>query len=240
MTVRARRRPSKSETTGPLTLLAIGDSVIQGRSASRGQGWIRQCCDLLRGAGLDIRLIQKAAGGLTSDDLIAGSYLKDSLDSKPHLVILGLGVNDSRFRRSISGPEVPLDRFRSNIRTILASVRRTRATVVVSGQVPVIDSLTNPYKPDKYYARSYQLPYEQSLFVLAHRHKALFLDHFSRWLGSGESFISAHSADGLHPNDAGHTDLAKYAYSFLTLHASLSAPPRTDAHTSRNRKLPSV
>ena len=158
--------------------------------------------------------------GIGGDTIVRVQHrlVDDCLALRPSLAVVGVGVNDSRFRPSLGTSEVPLPEFEHVANCVLASLRTAGIHVLVSGQVPVIDAVADPYKPDKHYRRESQFAYERSLQVVSARHDATYLRHFDAWLARGERFIRDRLADGLHPNDAGHQDLANRALEALTEH----------------------
>ena len=156
-------------------------------------------------------LINNGRGGYTISQLQKRLH-RDCIDHQPDVVILGVGVNDSRFRPSQLGAETPIEQYRAGLGEILRTIgEKTGAKIIVSGQVPVIDGLVDPYKEDKHYRRILQIEYERELHNASVQYQALFIDNFARWLERGEEFINSHLEDGLHPNTLGHRDIATYA-----------------------------
>ncbi|HLL29309.1 MAG TPA: GDSL-type esterase/lipase family protein [Xanthobacteraceae bacterium] len=203
-----RNAPANSPT---IRIVSIGDSVIAGKCADPNRGWVDIFARELSHNQSTIKLINNGRGGSTIAE-IRRRLQKDCIDQKPDVVILGIGVNDSRFRPSQSAAETPIEKFRAGLDGILFAIReKTRAKIIVAGQVPVIDRLVDPFKDDKHYRRASQLEYERELHEASVQYQALFIDNFTRWVERGEEFIRSHLEDGLHPNNAGHRDIAAHA-----------------------------
>jgi lysophospholipase L1-like esterase len=201
----------------PFVVVAIGDSLIEGKSATENRGWVQLFAANLQAEVGQIELHNLGDGG---DNIFAAKKMFESKwrGQKADLCILGIGVNDSRYRPSMESSEVPIRGFRRELASLIRKLKRcSRGSVIVSGQVPVIDRLTDPYKEDKHYRRSLQINYERALWEIAQAEEVHFLDHFVRWSAFGDQFIEEHLADGLHPNDAGHEDLSRYALEYFKL-----------------------
>lgn len=198
------------------TVVAIGDSVIEGKAAPKAKGWVYLLSNRLLNLGFQHTLLNNGAGGNTSED-VRRSLREECLRHNPDSVLLGVGVNDSRFRLSKSGNDVEILRFQENIQYILEQISALRkgVKVVVVGQAPVIDELVDPYKPDKHYRRKLQVPYERILEEQARSYQAIFVPIFNEWLSLGDDFVKAHLADGLHPNIGGHQVIEKSVFNRL-------------------------
>ena len=202
-------------------IVAIGDSIIEGTGATENHGWIYLFAQQFRS---DFELINNGEGGSTTEYWVR-HLQADCIDLRPSIVILGIGTNDARYRPSINRSEVPLESFEKNLSWILKTIRRkTSARILVSGQTPVLDKYANPYKDDKSHIRNLQPPYEHAIYQATAREGVLYFDNFARWLSHGEDFIERSLADGLHPNNAGHAEIARYAHYFFLLHSDAQGP----------------
>ena len=193
---------------------AIGDSLIEGKSASNEIGWVSLLVKHLE-RKRKIVFLNTGKGGNTSVK-VAARLAEDCLDHDPDLIILGYGVNDSRHRPSLGRSEVEIEEFSKTTEEMFTNItQRSSAMVLVSGLVPVQDEMVDPYKEDKHYRRTLQVPYDNALKQLSKKYGYLFLDVFPKWISRGEDFIASHLADGLHPNDKGHQFIADHAAEFL-------------------------
>ena len=195
------------------TVVAIGDSVIEGKAAPDDKGWVYLFSNHLLSVGFEHSLVNNGSGGNTSED-VRRSLREDCLSLHPDLVILGVGVNDSRFRPSKGGNDVELRRFQDNVRYIVEQVRALSKApdLIVVVQAPVIDELVDPYKPDTHYRRGLQVTYERVLGEQAKSSQSIFVPIFDEWVLRGDGFVRAHLADGLHPNVDGHRMIEKSVF----------------------------
>src|SRR5882672_2742763 len=135
--------PTKTSSL-PFRIVAIGDSVIEGKAADPHCGWVDLFSSQLYAEPTLVQLINRGRGGCTVSLLRARLY-QDCIAHDPDLVVVGVGVNDSRHRPSRSGPETPIGQFRYELEQILSTLKeKTSADILVPGQVPVIDRLVNP------------------------------------------------------------------------------------------------
>ena len=172
-------------------VLITGDSFIEGVGGSNG-GWAQRLVRSTAEITIDVRGI----GGHTSDDLVR--RVDDELAGKPTLVIVGIGINDARWRPSLAGHDVPISRFARNISAIAAAVTTAGAESVFIGLTSVDEALTTPYKPDKFHHNVHSARYDATL-------RSVVGDHGARYVsGPDLAAVPDALADGLHPSDIGH------------------------------------
>lgn len=176
-------------------LVLIGDSIVEGKSAAAGESFAELLADVWRG---NVRNISK--GGSTVID--TRSQLA-SLTAPVDLVLAGFGVNDSRWRESKSGHEVALDHFRSECDALGLELARMGGAILIS-QVPVVDHLLAPYKPDKTYRRSWQEAYEAVKRSVLGIPGVTYVDLWTPWSAEPSDWQERMMPDGLHPSSAGH------------------------------------
>lgn len=172
-------------------VLITGDSFVEGVGGSDG-GWAQR----LARTSSDMTVEIRGYGGHTSDDLL--QRVADELAYKPTLVIVGIGINDARWRPSLAGHDVPLARFASNIAAIASAVTTIGAESVFVGLTSVDETLTTPYKPDKFHRNSDSARYDATLKSLAGAHAAGYV------CGPDLAAVPDALCDGLHPSDIGH------------------------------------
>ncbi len=196
-------------------LVAIGDSIIQGKAAHSGLSWIEQACRELARDGYEISLTNRGEGG-DNIEKVSTRLNRDCLDLDPDIVVLGVGANDCRYRPSLNSQEIPLKRFSSSLNQVIRRILdESPAQICLSGQVPVVDHLVDPYKLDKHYRRDLQIAYEDEIRKAAFAHSIAYIEYFPVWIQFGEEFIMSHLDDGLHPNNAGHKAMAETAHAVL-------------------------
>ncbi len=101
------------------TIVAFGDSLVQGIGASEGKDLFSQVAKLT-----GKRIINKGISGNTTSDGL--NRIDDVLELKPGLVIVVLGGND--YLR-----QVPKEETFSNLRKIVTALQREGAVVIIAG-----------------------------------------------------------------------------------------------------------
>ncbi len=182
------------------TYLIVGDSFVKGTGASELQnGWAY----LLKERYDQSKFIISGVGG---DNIEAvNSRLNDLLKEKYDIVILGVGINDSRYRPSLGGFEVSLDNFKDGLSNFAQRVRSQNRSVkiYIVELTYVNESLTSPYKPDKYYSNENIKKFNQAIIETAKNLGVKVIKAPS--LNNRPNLLS----DGLHPSDLGHFELYK-------------------------------
>ena len=210
-----RRIFRTSKTQDEIRLVAIGNSIIRGTADTEKGGWVERSVTRLHKTYPKLSLIKKGVGGDTTKKVLDRIY-PDCIDLKPDLVIVGVGVNDSRRRKSLGNvTEISEKNFHRNLKQIISIInKKSKAKIILSGMVPV-DERAGSYKPDKTHHRKDQIQFEKIIKKISKKHKLLYLNFFDEWLSYGEDTITALLDDGLHPTSEGHEQMAEYAYPIL-------------------------
>jgi acyl-CoA thioesterase I len=122
------------------TIVAFGDSLVQGVGASEGKDLFSQVESLTQK-----RIINKGVSGNTTRDGL--NRIDEVLDEEPGVVIVVLGGND--YLR-----QVPIEETFQNLRTIVARLQKAGAVVIIAGVrggvvsdrfAPEYEALTDEY-----------------------------------------------------------------------------------------------
>lgn len=108
------------ETPQDLTIVAVGDSVVNGAGASNNQGFVS-----ILSQWTDIDIINEGSGGDTTEDVL-NRLDEDVLTHNPDIVILHVGGNDIL-------NNVPQDETVENLRTIITELQQENVKVVFLG-----------------------------------------------------------------------------------------------------------
>ncbi len=116
------------DVKGPERLiLAFGDSLYAGYGLKRGESMPDDVEALLRGQGINAKIIN---AGVSGDTTSAGRkrlvFTLDNLPRKPDLVMLGLGGNDVL-------RQIPIGETRANMVAMLDELRKRNIPVVITG-----------------------------------------------------------------------------------------------------------
>lgn len=193
------------------TIVAIGDSLIKGNPDPETGGWISRVFerkDLLE----RVKVINEGEGGDNSRDVLE-RLDSDCIDYRPLGVIVGVGVNDSRIRDSLGGQnEVPLSEFITNLKTILERLKMKGVkSVLLVPPLPVLDYLTDPYKPDKRYKSKWVNKYRESMLDVGKSSETPVIDLYPEWVAKDRKVLERLLPDGVHPSPEGYDYFATRA-----------------------------
>jgi acyl-CoA thioesterase I len=190
----SRNRLSDS-VTGPIRYIALGDSTGAGVGARDG-GYVARLFTRMVGHRPGSELTNLCVSGATTSDV-----LRDQLDrgvsADPHLVTLGIGINDI-------GHGVDLEQFSKNYDQILSRLKSDTKAAIVITNVPDISSA--PRIPLSMRTEYHQqiVAFNQKLHEIASRHDVSVFDIYSVTHEQLPSHPEFFSADGFHPSDPGY------------------------------------
>ncbi len=120
----------QTPVAGPERLVvAFGDSLYAGYGLARGDSLPDDLQDVLRGQGINARVVN---AGISGDTSAAGrqrlAFTLDKLDRKPDLVLLGLGGNDLL-------RQIPPAETRANFVAMLDELKKRDIPVVLTGMM---------------------------------------------------------------------------------------------------------
>jgi lysophospholipase L1-like esterase len=122
--------PRAALPTSGATVIAFGDSLVEGRGASRGQDFVS-----VLSSRTGIRIVNAGRSGDTTGSALA-RLDADVLARDPRIVIVVLGGNDYLRR-------IPADTAFENLGTIVERIRRRGAAVILVGVS--VGLLSDPY-----------------------------------------------------------------------------------------------
>lgn len=169
----------------PVTILAFGDSLIQGYGLVQDKGFVPQLQRWLDAQGAEARVINGGESGSTT----AGGAARIDWALTPEIdaIIVELGGND--LLRGIDPAQT-----RANLETILGAAHREGVEILLTG----IDAPGN-------YGAEYKRAFDAIFPELAREFDAAYYPDFFAGLRAGaEMDRAAHfQSDGIHPNAEG-------------------------------------
>ena len=130
-------------------IVIIGDSFVQGVGDEENDGWTGI---FRREFEKRYNIFIKGYGGNNIYDVLA-RIEKDLLPFHPSIVILQVGINDSRLRKSLGfSNEIKEGKFRKGLEEFVNRIKQSlkmAPNFIFIGTTPVVDKLTTPYKKDK-------------------------------------------------------------------------------------------
>jgi acyl-CoA thioesterase-1 len=195
-TQRAAPMPANSPITpGPIVYIALGDSTGFGVGATAG-GYVARLFKRIVTHRPGSKLINQCFSGATTSDVIR-EQLDSGVRADPHLVTLGIGINDI-------GHGLTLEQFSKNYDEILARLRNdTRATIVVTN-IPDISSAPQIPGPlrSEYHQRIVE--FNGELAKIAAANGVIVFDIYTVTHEQLPSHPEYFSDDGFHPSDEGY------------------------------------
>lgn len=183
--------------TGPITYLALGDSTGSGVGASEaGGGYVARLFKRIVTHRPGSKLINLCFSGATTSDVLR-DQLESGVRANPHLVTLGIGINDI-------GHGLSLEQFSKNYEEILVRLKNnTRATIIVTN-IPDISSA--PQIPAGMRHEYHQLivEFNRRLAEIAAAHGVIVFDIYTVTHEQLPSHPEYFSDDGFHPSDEGY------------------------------------
>lgn len=203
----SRNRLSDS-MTGPIRYLALGDSTGAGVGARDG-GYVARLFTRMGGHRPGSALTNLCVSGATTADVLRGQ-LDGGVRGDPHLVTLGIGINDI-------GHGVTLEQFSKNYEEILSRLRSDTKAAIVVTNIPDISSA--PRIPPTIRTEYHQqiVAFNQKLEEIASRHEVSVFDVYSVTHNQLPSHPEFFSEDGFHPSDQGYEFWAEQMWPVIAL-----------------------
>ncbi len=177
-----------------MNYLIIGDSFIKGTGAQNNLGWAQ----MFKNNNPQLNVEISGVGG---DNILKVNNRLSSLDKDMFdIVILGVGINDSRYRPSKNGYEISLDNFQDGLISFANyfTERNSKVSIFFTGLTKVDETKTSPYKHDKYYLNKNieifdrKLQETSSMIGVSYIYVPELIDNLNNL------------SDGLHPSNQGH------------------------------------
>jgi lysophospholipase L1-like esterase len=190
-------RTGHAASTGNVqTIVAIGDSIVYGlHDEQHLGGWVGRLSVMLDHTypGRHFVALNEGLNGDTSSGVLK-RLQHDVITRNPSLVIVAIGTND--FDTS-----VPVDTFRTNLRTILWEVQHeTHAAILVQSLLPEVRV------PDDVLDR--EAAYNAVVPQVCRQIGVGYLDLFNTFLALGRIAMTNLRHDTEHPNAAGYRFIA--------------------------------
>ena len=159
------------------TLMIVGDSLSAGYGLPQGKGWVDLLAERLRADKLGYRVINASLSGETT--LGGANRIEAALiQHRPVVVVVELGGNDGL--RGLS-----LDSTRSNIQSMVASIRRNKAQ-------PLLVGMQLPPNYGTAYTRKFQGLFEE----VAREQRVPLVPFMLAGFGDKREYFQS---DGIHP-----------------------------------------
>jgi len=233
--------PASTLPTGPISMIAVGDSLTQGDGDETGRGYPGRIIELVNAIRPGSTITNFGQSGWSSDALIAGDQgflgqLQRAVDEirsaneqgRASVVFVWIGSNDLWYLYEYGGDindeaeTQDVQRFSTNLDTILSELRVAGAQVIIAllddqSKRPVAlkgEAFTS-ITADELNRMSVQVQrYNETIMQKAQKYGVLTVDFYST-----DIFINPATLydDGNHPNQAGYDIITQKWFEALSL-----------------------
>ena len=184
---------TRSEKKIEGTIVAVGDSLTEGLGVEEEFAYPAVLEEKLRQQGYQYQVINAGISGETSSATL--SRLNWMLTLKPDIVILVIGANDG-FRGIDPGL------IKSNIRTVIQSLKEKNVTVVLGG-MQIVQNL----------GQDYTTAFTEIYPEVARSEDVIFIPFFLAGVAADPGL---NQADGIHPTAEGYRKIVETVYPYVT------------------------
>lgn len=182
-----------------MTIGAWGDSITYGESDTEALGWPGRLRKTFPSDG-SVRVYNRGVCGDTSEGLLA-RFSTEAKAIEPDLILIAIGINDSKFPPGSETNKVPLEAFRVNVEAILDQALTHTKQVFVIGATKTREGNTGP---GSRFVNAEIERYNNVLKELATLRGLPFIDMFEVFDTETDLF------EGLHPNAAGYEKMVAH------------------------------
>lgn len=199
-------------------VMVFGASTTYGAWDKEG-GWVdrlkRFCHQKSVADGLKCLVYNLGISGKSTTDMLKRFEFETKQrlkEGEETIFIIEAGTNDSRFVHSRGEKETPPEKFRENIRKIIALAKQFSENIVFVGPRPVDEKKTDPipWNKDHSFRNKDIKKYNEILKSVCEEEGVHFIWLFEKL--SGKRFLFE---DGLHPNSEGHKKIYEIVRDFL-------------------------
>lgn len=133
-------------------------------------------------------------------------------DQDNYLVIISIGINDTKGTNTTDNIQVPIDIFKENLKELIDITKKHVKNIVFLSQTPVNEDLTMPIQETKYYSNEKIENYNKIIEEINKNNNCYFCD-VGNYIKSKNYKQLLY--DGIHPNSKGYDEMYNYVREFL-------------------------
>jgi len=200
-------------------ILAFGDSIVFGRGNNIDRGWAGRMRKYFEAKDYYNGFYNLGIPGNSTADLLeridteCKARIKINRQEDKFVVLIGIGINDSRLIGKLDNPQVKEDDFKNNILKLIKISKKYTEHVVFIGLTPVDESKTKPYE-ETYFLNERIEKFNEIIKESCAKNKILFVDMLDEIKNKKINFAKLLD-DGLHPNAKGYEEMHKIIKKFL-------------------------
>ena len=198
-------------------ILVCGDSISFGRGESPCIGWSGRLKKYFEPQEFHNCVFNLGIPGDTTTTLLQRfeteikfriRYIRSG---DKFIVMIAIGINDSRGLGSPNKLETQPAKFENNIAKLIQIAKKYTKNVVVVGLTPVDEDITNPFE-DTYFTNTRIQEYDEILKNSARNNKIQYVNLFNT---ISKLDYKKLLVDGVHPNKRGYEEIYKIIKEFL-------------------------
>lgn len=187
-------------------LFIFGDSITYGAWDPGYGGWASRLRNFLDLEYDHVRAYPLGIGGDTTQTLL--SRFKNEIEArhaikpdKETIVMIAIGINDSRIIKQTGQHEIPRDQFEQNMHKLISIAKQYSETVILVGITKTKGTIESPleWKGSQQYTNEYIQEYDQIIEEISKEQTCHYIQMFD--LLEPQDLLEE---DGLHPNSNGH------------------------------------
>lgn len=198
-------------------IVAIGDSIVLGRGDNEGGGWVTRLKRFWEPKDFYNVVYNLGVPGQTSVDLLkrfdaeCTSRIYYLRKSDKHVIIMGIGINDSRSHHTSE------EDFTKNIQKLIEQAKKHTKNVVLLGLTPVDEKLAKNYEGTTFTNERIK-KFNQIIKSVSAKNQVFFVEIFDTLIELDYVHLLS---DGLHPNAQGYDVLFQLIKDFFLNHKLL-------------------
>lgn len=198
-------------------ILVFGDSIVQGRGEVPSFGWTGRLKKDFESKDYYNVLYNLGIPGESSTYLLKRfeieiknriNYIRDK---DKFIILIGIGINDSRGLGLPSNNETPIEQFNKNIKELINIAKKYTSNVALISLTPVDESLVNPYE-NTYFNNELVCKYNKIILDNVEKAECDFIDVYQYLINLNYEKLLQ---DGLHPNSEGYKKMFNFIKSKL-------------------------
>jgi lysophospholipase L1-like esterase len=201
-------------------ICAFGDSIVLGRGDNLDRGWAGRLRKYFEAKDYYNVFYNLGIPGDTSTELLkrfdteCDVRMQKKHESDRFVVLVGIGLNDSRYEDIVGNAQTEPERFRENVLSLIEIAKKYTSEIVFVGLTPVDEKLTNPYETT-YFFNERVAEFNDIIKTCCDSNDVLFIDMFNELTGLD---YPALLGDGVHPSPAGYEKMYSIIKDFLIGH----------------------
>lgn len=190
----------------------FGDSIVYAGYVDGG-GWADRLTNYLEKNNAEEMVIYNLGiPGDTTDGLLKRFKIENEVRF-PDVIIITIGINDSKYINDISVPLVSLEKFENNLLEIIKQARKFTQEIIFTGLTKVDESKSMPVffdgeNTNTFFVQKNISIYDSKIKEICERNDLPFIEMLDL-LGNNDL------EDGLHPNSKGHEKMFLRVKDFL-------------------------